>query len=430
MKSEAYPEELREYYSEKLQEILIHRRSVKPYDSEDYTLDVDSIEEFQKLPMISKNDLVSGDRPEVLLSQIEEKTVSCGATSGTSGNPTICLRNESDIEKFQERMEKKPDAHYFPDDSRTLVIVDHQLQNEMVESLKKMGKFVVIGHPKKLGFTVEIMEGLDIDTIYTYPSFALKIGKEFEEKEADPEIIERLVMGGEKLSTLARDKLQEMFPEAKLSQTWGSTEQSRCGYQTEDLLASNRYRIYEKLHFHEIVDPETGEPLEKGEIGELVTTTLWKDTGVPLLRYRTGDKAVIKEEEGPEGHSDLVIEMKGRVEFDKVHLNGYKFFEEELESALDPIADEIRGQYQVVIEDTTLEGNVVPELKIFLSGNSGGNVENLGRKVMDNFEVEEGKMWKDAMKNGELGSIEIEFVEEIEPERLKTRKVVDKRTRP
>lgn len=426
MRASAYPDELREFYEEKLDEVLSYRKDVKAYEGYPEK-EINSIEDFQDIPMVSKEDLVSGKRPEILLDEIKEETVSCGATSGTSGNPTICLRTENDLEKFEERMRKKPDDHYFPEDSRTLVIVDHQLQNEMVASLKNMGRFVVIGHPKKMGFTVEIMEGLDIDTIYTYPSFALRIGREFEKKGADPEIIERIVMGGEKLSPLAREKLKEMFPNVKLSQTWGSTEQSRCGYQTEDLLASNRYRIYDKLHFHEIIDPETGEPLEKGEIGELVTTTLWKDSGVPLIRYRTGDKAVIKEEYGPEGHSDLVIEMKGRVDFDKVHLNGYKFFEEELEEALEPISDHIKGQYQVIVEDTKKDGIVVPELSINLVGDG---TEELGKEVMENFEVDDGKTWKEAYENSELGSIEVNFVEEIEPERLKTRKLVDKRVNP
>lgn len=432
LKPDQYPDEVQESVIQKLQNVLEKRKNLEEYQelySESNT-NISSLEEFQELPMISKEDLIgNSDSPEILMDKIRNNTVSCGATGGTTGNPTICLRTDTDIQKFTERMQKKPD-NYFPKDSRTLVIVDHQLQNEMVESLKKTGRFVAIGHPNKLGFTVEIMDGLNIDTIYTYPSFALKLGKEFQRQGYDPSIIKRVVMGGEKLSELAKERLNHLFPDAKLSQTWGSTEQSRCGYQTEDIRASNAYRIYPDYHFHEIVDPETGEPVELGEVGELVTTTLWKNTGVPLIRYKTGDKAVMTYKPTESEHSDLVIEMKGRVKFDKVHMNGYKFFSNELEEALQPVSENIGGQYQVIIQDIKKEGNVVPMLNIrIVPVERGVSEEVLESKVMQKFEVEEEKSWKDAYTEGSLGPIKIEFVDEIDTGRLKTKKVVDKRTR-
>ncbi len=45
----------------------------------------------------------------------------------------------------------------------------------------------------------------------------------------------------------------------------------------------------------EVVDPVTGRPLPSGQTGELVLTTLQREA-MPLLRYRTGDSAVLSEE--------------------------------------------------------------------------------------------------------------------------------------
>ncbi len=45
----------------------------------------------------------------------------------------------------------------------------------------------------------------------------------------------------------------------------------------------------------EVVDPETGAPLPAGCAGELVLTTLRREA-MPLLRYRTGDRAVLSPE--------------------------------------------------------------------------------------------------------------------------------------
>ena len=41
-----------------------------------------------------------------------------------------------------------------------------------------------------------------------------------------------------------------------------------------------------------VIDPATGEPVEDGQPGELVLTNLGR-SGMPLIRYRTGDRAIL-----------------------------------------------------------------------------------------------------------------------------------------
>jgi phenylacetate-coenzyme A ligase PaaK-like adenylate-forming protein len=48
------------------------------------------------------------------------------------------------------------------------------------------------------------------------------------------------------------------------------------------------YHLREADLLFEIVDPDTGQPLNNGEVGEIVITTLTRQ-GMPLIRYRTGD---------------------------------------------------------------------------------------------------------------------------------------------
>ena len=45
----------------------------------------------------------------------------------------------------------------------------------------------------------------------------------------------------------------------------------------------------------EIIDPETGEPKDFGEEGEVVITTLTKEA-LPIIRYRTRDISAINPE--------------------------------------------------------------------------------------------------------------------------------------
>ena len=52
--------------------------------------------------------------------------------------------------------------------------------------------------------------------------------------------------------------------------------------------AVNGYHMREADLLYEIIDPETTEPVPDGEYGEVVFSTLTR-TGMPVLRYRTGD---------------------------------------------------------------------------------------------------------------------------------------------
>jgi phenylacetate-coenzyme A ligase PaaK-like adenylate-forming protein len=55
-----------------------------------------------------------------------------------------------------------------------------------------------------------------------------------------------------------------------------------------DCPAHAGYHMRESDLLIEVVNPTTGAPLAKGEIGEVVFTTLTR-RGMPLIRYRTGD---------------------------------------------------------------------------------------------------------------------------------------------
>ena len=57
----------------------------------------------------------------------------------------------------------------------------------------------------------------------------------------------------------------------------------------------NGYHVCNGHVYVEILDSETGEKLEPGQIGNIVVTTLLKD-GSPFIRYDTQDLGYIEEE--------------------------------------------------------------------------------------------------------------------------------------
>jgi phenylacetate-CoA ligase len=67
---------------------------------------------------------------------------------------------------------------------------------------------------------------------------------------------------------------------------YGTTEMGLGG--GVECQAHRGYHLREADMLFEIVDPESGDPLPDGELGEVVMTTLTR-TGMLLIRYRTGD---------------------------------------------------------------------------------------------------------------------------------------------
>ncbi len=60
--------------------------------------------------------------------------------------------------------------------------------------------------------------------------------------------------------------------------------------------------LYEDHFLPEIINPETGEVLGPGEVGELVITTITKEA-TPLIRYRTRDITSLNYEPCPCGRT-------------------------------------------------------------------------------------------------------------------------------
>lgn len=69
---------------------------------------------------------------------------------------------------------------------------------------------------------------------------------------------------------------------------YGSSEMGYGG--GVECSALNGYHLREADIYFEIIDPDTGKPVEAGQYGEIVFTTLTRQA-MPLMRYRTGDIA-------------------------------------------------------------------------------------------------------------------------------------------
>jgi phenylacetate-CoA ligase len=105
--------------------------------------------------------------------------------------------------------------------------------------------------------------------------------------------------------------------------------------------------IFEDHFYPEIVDPETGAPLEDGSEGELVLTTLSKQA-MPMIRYRTRDITRILPGPCECGRTLRRIDRIGRRSDDMLIIRGVNVFPSQVESALLEIEGTL-PHYQIVL---------------------------------------------------------------------------------
>lgn len=150
--------------------------------------------------------------------------------------------------------------------------------------------------------------------------------------------------------------------------------------------------INEDHFLPEVIDPETGERLPDGAVGELVLTCVTKEA-LPLLRYRTRDRTRLLREPCGCGRTTVrMARVQGRTD-DMLIVRGVNVFPSQIETALLAFG-EIEPHYQIIVERS---GGVLDELEVLveapmrLSGQPeawGPLGEQLARRLHDALGVQ------------------------------------------
>ncbi len=208
------------------------------------------------------------------------------------------------------------------------------------EALQRAGAMVLPHGPGEAERIAQLQQQYGFEVLVCNPSFALKIaqaGGRFQ----------LLLAGGEPFTSVPgyREKLEQAIGGVAVD-AYGTSE---LGVVAGESLEKNGLWEIPEMAILEVLDPETLEPTPEGEKGELVVTSLSR-TLMPMIRFRTGDLAVVSRREGrvclPRGvigRTDLMVKVKG-----------VKLYPTELAPLLMAFGLDPRGGAQVVVE--TKEG--------------------------------------------------------------------------
>lgn len=125
---------------------------------------------------------------------------------------------------------------------------------------------------------------------------------------------------------------------------------------------TKRNAFWEDCYLVEIIDPETGEPMPEGEIGELVLTTLDREM-MPLIRYRTRDLTRILPGKCPCGRTHIRIDrIKGRSD-DMFIIKGVNIFPMQVEKILVQFP-ELGSNYLITLETVNNQDEMIVEVEL------------------------------------------------------------------
>lgn len=193
--------------------------------------------------------------------------------------------------------------------------------------------------------TVRLMRALQPTVVITTPSWAVTLAEaaaaaSFPLTELP---LRRMWLTGEGCSPAFRDRVAGMWGVAA-NFYYGSLE---CGCIGIECDAHRGYHVTAGHVAVEIVDPQTGEVLAPGEVGEIVVTCLLR-YDAPLLRYRTQDLGYLEPDPCPCGVSLPRLHLRGRL-VDQVIVGGRSFSPFYLEEFLMRLP-EVGNWYQFVVD--------------------------------------------------------------------------------
>ena len=167
---------------------------------------------------------------------------------------------------------------------------------------------------------IQFMTDLGSTILCCTPSYAANLGEAIQERGLKDKIkLKAGIFGAEPWTEKMRQNIEELLG-IKAYDIYGLTEISGPGVSFE-CEEQQGMHIQEDHFIPEIINPDTGEVLPEGEIGELVFTCITKKA-FPLLRYRTRDLCYLTRKKcscgrthirmhKPMGRSDDMMVVKG-----------------------------------------------------------------------------------------------------------------------
>ena len=307
---------------------LMDEKGVKPSD-------IKGTEDLHKLPFLSKADLRDA-YPYGLLAKPLSECVRIHSTSGTTGKRVVAFYTQNDVDLWDECVARAITAAGGTKDDVCQIAYGFGLFTGGAGLNGGSHKVGCLTLPMSSGNTerqITFMQDLGATILCCTPSYAAYIGETLHEMGLTPDDIKLKagIFGAEPWTEEMRQSIEKSLG-LKAYDIYGLTETSGPGVAFECSEQSGMH-INEDNFIPEIIDPDTGEVLPEGQVGELVFTSITKEA-FPLLRYRTRDLCVLSRKKCSCGRTLIkMAKPMGRSD-DMMIIRGVNVFPSQIETVL------------------------------------------------------------------------------------------------
>ena len=326
---------------------------------------ITSVDDIRRIPFTTKQDL-RDTYPFGLASAPLTECVRLHSSSGTTGNPTVILHTQKDLDEWANQV------------ARNLWMVGLR-PNDVFQNSSGYGMFTgglgfqygaerlgMLTIPAAAGNSlrqIKFMTDFGTTALHAVPSYVTRLYEVMQEQGVDPRKdtkLKVLAIGAEPHSEEQRKRIENMLG-VKAYNSFGMSEMCGPGVGFE-CKEQNGLHFWEDYYIVEIVDPETLEPVPDGEIGELVLTSIRREA-MPLLRYRTRDLTRVLGRGCPCGRNHVRLDrMKGRSD-DMMVLRGVNIFPIQIEKILMQFK-ELASNYLITLTTDDNNDNMTVEVEL------------------------------------------------------------------
>ena len=300
--------------------------------------DLRSLSDLAKFPFTAKADL-RANYPFGMFAVPRAQVARVHASSGTTGQPTVVGYTKADLAVWGSVVARSLRA--------AGLRAGDILHNAYGYGLFTGGLGIHLGAdalglttvPVSGGMTprqVRLIEDFRADGITVTPSYALSILDEYAKQGLDPRKspLKVGIFGAEPWTNAMRREIEDAF-DMHAVDIYGLSEVMGPGVANECVETKDGLHIWEDHFYPEVINPETGEVLPDGELGELVFTSLTKEA-FPIVRYRTRDLTRLMP--GTARSMRRMEKITGRSD-DMIILRGVNVFPTQIEEVLMQVRD-------------------------------------------------------------------------------------------
>ena len=253
--------------------------------------DLNSLADLTKFPFTTKHDL-RANYPYGMFAVPLNQIARIHASSGTTGKPTVVGYTRRDLQTWAQTVGRCIRASGGRPGMKLHNAYGYGLFTGGLGYHGGAEDFGLTVIPVSGGMTerqVQLIREFEPDIITVTPSYMLAILDEFRRQGHDPRktSLKVGIFGAEPWTNAMRAEIEDAF-NIHAVDTYGLSEVIGPGVANECVETKDGPTIWEDHFYPEVINPETGELVPEGEVGELVFTSLTKEA-MPVIRYRTRD---------------------------------------------------------------------------------------------------------------------------------------------